>query len=789
MLDAYRTVATATLALALLATAPVNAQPVLEEVIVTAQKRGESMQQVPIAISTVTEEALRNNLVNDIYDLQAAVPALQVSAVDPPSQGTAFALRGLGTSVFNMGFDPAVATFVDGVYRSRSGLVAVSDFLDLERIEVLKGPQGTLFGKNTTAGVVHFVSRKPDLDGNGGNLEFGVEDYGRYRAKATVNLVASENAAFRIGAVFASGDGWLKLIGSDQEIHDLDRFAIKAQGLFTPSDDLSVHVIADYASLNEVCCAPLRNVNDPLSPIVNGAAAVAAGSGIVDPVDIDGLISESNKPPRFKADDVGISMEINWNANDAIKVTSITAWRDYDDSNSKDNDFSGVDVLRSNQGLPKVQLLSEELRLAGQGTFADGREYDWVIGGFVSQEKIELINEFIWGPQITLFPFFAPGLFGNTPGRAFHHEFEQKINSSALFGHASIGVSESVTLTLGARYSRDKKSGSMVSDHPATNLFGAPNSLPLAVVYDYDAKHKDSEPTYTASLDWRPNDQVMFFVTYGVGYKSGGISMTRDAAGSALAFGSPAGCAPGFTAIPGTPFCSGPMFSPTFEREEASHVEVGVKSDLVDGRLRLNVAAWNTDFEDLQTQTLRADGAFAVVNIAGATSRGIEIESDFAASEVFTLSGAIQFLDAEFDEGLPALSPGFPPLGGQNIPFSSKVTAKIGINFEQPTGQAGWQVYGGANAYYRDKYFNFTEPAPDRVQKSYTLVNLRLGVRNDTWDISAWCRNCGDERVTWSNFQIPFDGLLIAPPGSSHGTKWSHVAEPRIWGVTAGLRF
>ncbi|MCY4566611.1 MAG: Plug domain-containing protein, partial [Gammaproteobacteria bacterium] len=147
MSKACRKAATAALALALLVSVETNAQAVLEEVIVTAQKRGESMQKVPIAISTVTEQALRNNLVNDIYDLQAAVPALQVSAVDPPSQGTAFALRGLGTSVFNMGFDPAVATFVDGVYRSRSGLVAVSDFLDLERIEVLKGPQGTLFGK------------------------------------------------------------------------------------------------------------------------------------------------------------------------------------------------------------------------------------------------------------------------------------------------------------------------------------------------------------------------------------------------------------------------------------------------------------------------------------------------------------------------------------------------------------------------------------------------------------------------------------------------------------------
>ena len=790
MLNANRQVALIFSVAALLTASQVYAQAVLEEVIVTAQKREQSMQEVPIAISTVSEQALQSNLVTDIYDLQSAVPALQVQAVDPPGQGTAFALRGLGNSVFNMGFDPAVATFVDGVYRSRSGLVAASDFLDLERVEVLKGPQGTLFGKNTTAGVVHFISKRPDFDGTSGNVEFGLEEYGRYRLKGSVNLTASETAAFRIGATYGKGDGWLDLIGSGEDIHDLDRLAIKAQGLFTPSEDLSIHVIADYSTLSEICCSPLRNVNDPLSAMVNGAAATAAGSGIVDPPNLDNLVAESNLPPQFDADDIGLSAEINWDINDSLTLTSISAWRNYEDSTVKDNDFSGVDVLQSNQSLPEVSLLSQELRLAGDGETASGRGYNWVIGGYFSNEQIDLVNEFIWGPQITLFPFFSPGLFGNTPGRAFHHLIQQEIDSTAFFAHTSFDLADSVTLTLGARYSNDDKSGSMVSDHPFTNAFGAPNSLPLAVVYDYNTTHDDSEPTYTASIDWKASDNVMLFATYSLGYKSGGISMTRDAAGSAAALGDPVlGCAPGFTPIPGTPLCSGPMFEPTFEREEATHIEVGIKSDLLDGRWRLNASAWDTDFDNLQTQTLRPDGAFAVVNIAGATSRGVEIETNFAATEAVTLSAAIQFLDATFADGLPALTPGFPPIGGQDIPFSSDTTANVGIMFEQPTSGNGWQFYGSANAYYRSDYFNFGEPTPDRVQDGYTLLNLRLGFRNESWDFSAWCRNCGDERVTWSNFQIPFDGLLIAPPPGIHGTQWSHVAEPRVWGVSAGYRF
>ncbi|MGA0027435.1 MAG: TonB-dependent receptor, partial [Steroidobacteraceae bacterium] len=247
---------------AILPTVPAKAQ-VLEEIIVTAQKREQSLQDVPISISAVSAEALEQNSIQNIYNLQAVVPGLTLQAVDPPGQGTAIALRGLGNSVFNMGFEPAVATFVDGIYRSRSGLLATSDFLDLERIEVLKGPQGTLFGKNTSAGLMHLISRKPTLGQFEGNVEVGYEEYGRYRLKGSVNLPVGDTAAFRLAASQAQGGGWLKVAGTGQDIHDRDRWAVKAQFLAQPSDDLSIHLVADIGEADEVCCAPLRNRNDP----------------------------------------------------------------------------------------------------------------------------------------------------------------------------------------------------------------------------------------------------------------------------------------------------------------------------------------------------------------------------------------------------------------------------------------------------------------------------------------------------------------------------------------------
>ncbi|MFZ8964294.1 MAG: TonB-dependent receptor [Steroidobacteraceae bacterium] len=765
---------------AILPTVPAKAQ-VLEEIIVTAQKREQSLQDVPISISAVSAEALEQNSIQNIYNLQAVVPGLTLQAVDPPGQGTAIALRGLGNSVFNMGFEPAVATFVDGIYRSRSGLLATSDFLDLERIEVLKGPQGTLFGKNTSAGLMHLISRKPTLGQFEGNVEVGYEEYGRYRLKGSVNLPVGDTAAFRLAASQAQGGGWLKVAGTGQDIHDRDRWAVKAQFLAQPSDDLSIHLVADIGEADEVCCAPLRNRNDPNTVALNGPLATDNGMYIVDPPDLDGLVVESNLPPRFQAEDRGVSLEVNWNIG-GLTVTSLTGYRDYQDSNIKDNDFTAADMLRSNQGLPEVSLFSEELRLAGSSDLGAGRSLTWVVGGFISDETIKLENDFIWGPQIGNLMFFG-GLI--VPGTAFEHDFEQDIKSTAVFGQVDYDISDRLSLTVGARWSRDEKDGSLVSAYPVANNFGLPNSLPLAVVYDYDTSYESDEPTYMASLQYAFSDEVKAYLTYSRGYKSGGISMTRDAAGSAIFFGSPvAGCPPGSIAL-GGPLCAGSPTDPTFDEETADNIELGLKSELLDGRMRLNLAAWNTSFDGLQLQTLRADGSFAVSNVKGATSRGIELESSVALSESLSATVALQYLDATFDKGIPALTsaPGFLPLGGQNLPFSSEWTGNVGLNYSREMGN-GWNWVWDVNAYFRTEYYNFSEPVVDRVQGGYTLYNGRVGFSSDNWDVYAWCRNCTDKRYTWSNFQIPFDGMILG-----HSTRWSHVAEPKMWGLTISRRF
>ena len=423
-----------------LGSAPLSFAAQLEEVMVTAQKRVQSVQDIPISISAVSGEAMQNALVTDIFDLRAVVPALEIRAVDPPSQGTSFAIRGLGTSVFNMGFEPTVATFIDGVYRSRSGLVSGSDLVDMARVEVLKGPQGTLFGKNSTGGVVSFYTNAPVLDETSGQVQLSYEEYDTIRANGILNVpLIPGKAAARIVASMADGDGWVDNEANGNEIHDRNRWNIRGQLLFEPTDELSVKVIADYAELDESCCTPLRYQNDPRTGEVNRPLAEAVGSTIIDPADIDDLKVALNEDPSLDAEDKGISAEINWDIG-GITLTSITAWREYEDDGFKDNDFTGVDVLLSTQSLPEVSLFSQELRLAGTASNLF-QGLDWTVGAYYAEEDIEVLNEFYWGQQGVI----------TSNAKAYGAAFKQCGAPVAVFAHGILNLTDRHSLTAGLR--------------------------------------------------------------------------------------------------------------------------------------------------------------------------------------------------------------------------------------------------------------------------------------------------------------------------------------------------
>jgi outer membrane receptor protein involved in Fe transport len=266
----------------------------------------------------------------------------------------------------------------------------------------------------------------------------------------------------------------------------------------------------------------------------------------------------------------------------------------------------------------------------------------------------------------------------------------------------------------------------------------------------------------------------MGYVSYTHGYKSGGISMTRDAGGTQFAF------------TPGGPAGPFPPQDPTFEKETADSFELGLKSTLMDDRLRLLAAAWRTEFQDLQVQVLRpADGAFAVSTAEGATSQGVELESTLAVTEGLTLNASVQWVDATYDDGTGALS-GTQSLDGEDLGFVSDWTGTVGASYQTSITDS-LDLFLDGNLFMRtDQRLSTEIQTYDTEEDGYSLLTLRAGVKasDETWEVAAWCRNCAEESYAVSKFQIPFDGWLL---GSS--TVWSHVGSPRIMGVTGTYRF
>ncbi len=733
----------------------------LEEITVTAQKREQSVMDIPMSVSAVSAQALEDNVIRDVFDLRVLAPSLEARTVDPPSQGASFSIRGLGTSVFNMGLEPSVSTFVDGVYRSRSGLIAASNLMDLQRVEILKGPQGTLFGKNSTAGVVQFLTKKPELNTSNGFIEASYNDLSQFVIGGVANIATGENSALRLSANIHNGDGWLDEVNSGEEYNNRDRYSLRGQFLYQPNDQLEVRLIADYAELDENGLWPVRLVNDPNTGAANGPLTTAIGTQLIDPANPSDRRVSSNFISTYEAEDFGLSAEVNYDFG-AVTLTSVTAYRDFSDENFKDNDFTGVDILNNRDTLPAVKLFSQEFRLAGQAGANDN--ISWIVGLYYAEEEITRTREFIWGSQVGVFPF------GATPGRAFFHEFNQDGETLATFAHGTFDVTDRFSVTAGIRWTNDEKEGGMVSQVPFTNAFGLPNSFPLALTHDYQASVDEDAVSGTLSGQFDVSDSMMVYATASRGFKAGGISLARDAAGNSAIF------------TPMGPVFGIPAQDPTFEKETADHIEIGLKTEFDNGRIE--VAAWLTEFDDLQQQVLQPDGSFSVINVDGAESQGIEASGMFNLSDQFSLNASVQYVDSEFADGVGSIAQGGRALGGTPLPFVSDLTATVGLNFDTPISSNGNEFFASGNIFYRSDQVmdvNFGQE-----ESSYALFNLRAGVRlsDGAIEASVWCTNCGDETYSTSNFAIPFDGSVFFP-----ATRWGHLGAPRIFGATLRYNF
>lgn len=884
-----------------------EAQPVdSSNIIITATRRNQALSDVPMAVSAVTADTLQNSGAVDIKGLQQLSPSLNVTSTTSEGASSRAQIRGVGTVGDNPGLEGSVATYVDGVYRSRTA-TALNELGPIDRIEVLRGPQGTLFGRNASAGVISVITAKPQFR----TMVYGALSAGNYdmrRVELGANVPLSDTVAARIDGVWMQRDGFLKDVISGRRVNDRDRWFVRGQMLFQPNDDLSVRLIADYTNRDEECCGAVY------LPTANYVAGVGRTPSTIAALEraLGGVINDdpyrrriSITPGRsYRADvkDGGVSAELVYDFGGA-ELTSITAYRWNKFVGGMDADFNNLDLFfRDDNGDygNRFKTFTQELRLNGK---AFGDKLDWLVGGFFADESLtrkdnlslgadadlyfrnvvrlnpslaafpgyNLLNPFAQGfvlNQLTTNPAFAgipaaayPIVIGaisgqvvNTPvSNTFTQDvFKQKGTNYAIFTHNIFKITDQLSLTLGARYTVDRKklSADLFSNSRCAaylgnivrlkqlaaaatadpTLYGAltpavvglanafANSVltPLAappcainsVNGSFDGGRKrENKITGTAVLSYKPMDDLLTYISYSRGYKAGGFNLDR----AGLTFG-----AVDLNAL---------RFAP----EIVDNYEIGAKYN---GRgFDINVALFDEEFKNFQLNTFNGT-IFVVENInscskslggadtdnsalpvacsgkkrPGLRSRGIEIETFFRPMR--DLNGAIGFTyaDTRFRHNLiGATGNAIPPvlfqLPGRRLSLAPKTVLTGSLGWTPPIGSNGMHALFYVDGRYSSSFNTGSDLDIEKNQKAFGIVNGRVGVRgpDENWSLELWAQNIFNAKYKQVAFDSPLQGScsqrgadngFCSPiPNVSTQLFSAFLGDPRTVGVTARFKW
>ncbi|MGH6617854.1 TonB-dependent receptor [Sphingomonas sp.] len=474
----YAVPATAQTADPAAATQDTQAVDTSDDIIVTATKREQTLQDVPISVAVTGAVTIEQAQIRDLIDLQSVVPSLKVSQFNAAGQ-TNFSIRGFGNGNGNDGIESSVGVFIDGVYRSRSA-AALDDLPEIERVEVLRGPQSTLFGKNVSAGAINIVTKRPAFDW-GGKAEITVGNYSLMNARATVTGPLTETLAFRLSGSVNERDGYFNNLTTGTDVNNRHRWSVRADVLWEPSSDLSVRIIGDYNLIKEVCCG--------VSSIRNGFPTQqigALGFAISDTTRVFDRNVIFNTDPSNRIRGQGVSGQVDWNVGFA-KLTSITAYRNQVNQSQQDIDFTGADIA-SNTTANEIKTFTQELRLASTG---DG-PFSWLVGGFYQDEKLDTGRDIRFGKDARAFvnalsqglitgleqlqsltnPAIVPGRTYFQAGQGISDRYKMKQRSYSLFGQADFKVTDRLTLTGGIAYMNDRKAvvSNVVMNDPFSSL-------------------------------------------------------------------------------------------------------------------------------------------------------------------------------------------------------------------------------------------------------------------------------------------------------------------------------
>ncbi len=761
-----------------------------EEIVVTAQKREQSLQDVPIAVSAFGSAALEKAGVQDLRDLMALSPSLVLSSSASEAAGTVARIRGVGTTGDNAGLESSVAVFIDGVYRNRNN-VGMSDLGEVERIEVLRGPQGTLFGKNASAGLIHVITKGPDFDESYGYVRGGVGEFSAYNFGVGWTGPVGESAAFRIDAATRARDGFIEELTSGEEYNDRDRYNVRAQLAFAPTDTFDARIIADYSSREETCCASVTIVNGPTGGII-----AALGGTVITPANPFDRVTTTNTNRGYQqdVDEYGISAELNFEFDNS-SLTTITAYRDWETMRSQDVDYTDADILyRDPDGyIQGFKTLSQEIRLSGGSD-----TFDWMVGGYFASEELSLSDAIRTGADYELFADFllgGPGAFGllvpQIPAGSVYPNgagvvqdtFEQDTTSLAVFTHNTLHIGDDFHLTFGIRYTNEEKEldAGLQANNPAClvalgNLqMGAP--IPAAALGliclpffnplldgTYAGERSDNEVSGTLNFAYDFSDEWMGYFSYGHGFKAGGFNLDRAGLGNPLLGAQPSAADLEFT------------------KETVDSFELGLKGRL--GATSLSLAAFRSEFEDFQLNTFNGI-SFIVENLEKVETTGVEMELSAPIGDNWFYQGGVTYADARYGDNVQSSNP---VLAGSRLTNAPLWVASSALTYESEFGDnKSW--FAHVDGRYMSDFNTGSDLDVEKVQGSFTVVNLKFGfgAADESWQIEAFLQNAFDKDYIQIAFDAPLQGSGTGPGSTQQFNAF--LAEPRVWGVAARWGF
>lgn len=744
--------------------------PQIEELIVTAQKRAESVQDVPISISAYSGERLEAAGVQNFRELSDIVPNLRME-VSNSARNTTVSIRGIGSSGTNPGIENSVGLFLDGSYLSGAGALQ-SDLLDIESVQVLRGPQGTLYGRNTPVGAINIVTREPKATPEG-MLVGGLGDYENRYIKGYVGGGLSETVAGRVSFWARKRSGFEHNLFSGEDVNDFQGVGGRARLKWEPSDTLKVNLIG-YFGRTKVRGGVAEQL-DPSSPggIAKAPflAAVAAQGYTFRNYSKTDHVVDSNEHSNDNIKSYGASVTADWDLAGGHTVTSITSWDVY---YGKVNPLA-ADALPMNLGTVEetgeATSYSEELRIASP----TGGRLEYLGGLFLYSNDTWLRASITVGPDANrLFPLPAaqggPAPF--RPGDATFTAFDQTTKSAAVFGTATLRLTPQWRVTAGARYNRDEKDATInhtTTPSPARPFLAVFGPNPIGNV-----TRDEGKATWSLNTQYDLADDIMLFASASTGSKSGGFNARRQAAGTPV----------------------------QFEDESSIDYELGFKSRLLDRRLMLNVTAFRIELNNFQESVVNpvTRVGFIVGNAGQRTGTGVEIDGEAALTSELRLSGGMAYLDAQYTDYAsgPCYAgrvadgalPGTCNFNGLTPSGSPRWKANLAADWTHPLGN-GLTVALRGEMTYTSALFLDGLLDPRSRQAAVTVFNGRLTLRPDDgpWSATLWGKNLTDEAYFQRTPPQPLTlfanaGGTAAPDGYN-----GYYAEPRTWGIELSYRY